>query len=183
MFIINKWIKKLSQLLIDTHKDWGGYRIENLGAPTANTHALTSGSDKARLSVVDATVADFQANAATGTCTDPQYINDNSTTTGEPRGTVDQYAEIDFGKLVAITQWRQYGSDNNNGDGEFKLEILDIYGNWHDWVTGISTRPTLDWSAWDNSGGEIICTKLRWTVTINDSQYGITRLKELQVKY
>ena len=32
-------ISKLSELEIDVHKDWGGYRIENLGAPTASGHA------------------------------------------------------------------------------------------------------------------------------------------------
>lgn len=29
---------RLSALIIDTHKDWMGYRIENLGAPLADTH-------------------------------------------------------------------------------------------------------------------------------------------------
>lgn len=31
-------IKKLSELIIDVSKDWSGYRIENIGAPTADTH-------------------------------------------------------------------------------------------------------------------------------------------------
>lgn len=29
----------LSRLVIDTHKNWEAYRLENLGAPTADTHA------------------------------------------------------------------------------------------------------------------------------------------------
>ena len=31
-------LTKLSELEIDVSKDWGGNRIENVGAPTANTH-------------------------------------------------------------------------------------------------------------------------------------------------
>jgi len=31
-------ITSLSELIIDTHKDWGGYRIQNLGAPLADAH-------------------------------------------------------------------------------------------------------------------------------------------------
>ena len=33
-------IRNLSELTIDVHKDWGGFRIENLGAPTAVGHAV-----------------------------------------------------------------------------------------------------------------------------------------------
>ena len=35
----------LSVLGIDVNKDWGGYRIENLGAPTATGHALRRGDE------------------------------------------------------------------------------------------------------------------------------------------
>ena len=38
-------ITKLSELLIDLAKDWDGYRIENLGAPTASGHALRRGDE------------------------------------------------------------------------------------------------------------------------------------------
>ncbi len=31
MYILNKWIKKISQITIDADKNWGGYKIVNLG--------------------------------------------------------------------------------------------------------------------------------------------------------
>jgi len=37
LLFLNKLINRLSQLTIDTHKDWGGYRIENVGAPLVDT--------------------------------------------------------------------------------------------------------------------------------------------------
>jgi len=38
--IINRFIKKISQIAIDGDKDWSGYRIRNLGAPAAANDAL-----------------------------------------------------------------------------------------------------------------------------------------------
>lgn len=52
MKIVNKLvggIQTLSELVIDTAKDWGGYRIENVGAPTANGHAFRRGDSHAYL--------------------------------------------------------------------------------------------------------------------------------------
>lgn len=36
---------RLSRLAIDSHKDWNGFRIQNLGPPTAGGHALRRGDE------------------------------------------------------------------------------------------------------------------------------------------
>ena len=130
-----------------------------------------------------ATVADFQANAATGTFSSPQNINDNNTATPAEGLSVDQYCEIDFGKIVIIGKWRMFGHSSNDGDGAAKIQYWDI-GNatWEDWVTGIPTRIAATWSDFTIEETIFATTKVRFTVTAlpTDNDY---RVGELEVIY
>ncbi len=56
------------------------------------------------------TVAGFQAPTATGTATNPTNINDNNIGTHTTFDAVNEYVEVDFGMLVLISQYRQYGN-------------------------------------------------------------------------
>lgn len=129
----------------------------------------------------DATLADFQTNPATGTfATAPENVNDDDTATLAIAGVIAQYAEVDFGKIIRINQWRQYGSGSNNGDGSWKIQYLDIDGAWQDWVVGISTRATADWCGMQ-SEAEVITTKIRLTAVTMDTSGGTSRIGELEV--
>jgi len=109
----------------------------------------------------EGTVAIFQATPATGNfTTSPENINDNNTGTNAQATVIDQYAEVDFGRAVAIKRYRQFGSTDNNGDGSWKIQYWDLTtGAWADWVTGIATRVGTTWS-------ELITEDLKYTTKI-----------------
>ena len=108
------------------------------------------------------TVADFQANAATGTfILDPQKINDNNTGNYGAGNVNGQYAEVDLGSTFKAKQSRQFGHISNSGS-VFKVEYYD--GSWHDWVTGVNARNTANWSNWSDIGEQEM-SKIRITVT------------------
>ncbi|GAI95217.1 unnamed protein product, partial [marine sediment metagenome] len=60
-----------------------------------------------------ATVADFQANPATGDFLTPEGLNDNNVTSMTYCAAVDKYCEVAFDVPVKITRFRHYGSANN----------------------------------------------------------------------
>lgn len=132
--------------------------------------------DATQMVALEATVALFQANAATGTCTDPDNINDNNTGTFADFDGVNEYAEIDFGKVVSITQFRYYGNASHNEDGTYKIQYYDLADHaWTDWKTGIATR-TASWSTLETVSTQftdkvrIIATALDTGITPNKNK-------------
>lgn len=132
------------------------------------------------------TVAYFQVYPATGTMPSfPEHVNDNNTGNLSTGWAIGQYCEINLGGAFKLTQFRHYGAIANNGDGVWKIQYYDIAGaSWEDWVTGIATRATADWSNWDSSGGEISTNKIRLVITTVDSGAGgQSNIAELEVKF
>lgn len=126
------------------------------------------------------TVPDFQANAATGTATNPENANDNDWNT-DVIATLNQYIEIDFGKVFAFKQFKHCGDSSNNGDGEWKIQYWDGVG-WIDWVTGISTFEfEQTWTSWQ-SGDAVTAQKIRIVASVQDS-VGSNSSGEWEVKY
>lgn len=125
-------------------------------------------------------LADYQANAATGTMTNPEYINDNNTSTIAYADTVDEYAEINFGKVVRIKKWSQCGHVSNDGDGVFKIQYYDDTNeSWIDWVTGLNTKNTNGCGDYE-ALTEVITTKVRIVNTTIDSS-GQSRFREIRI--
>lgn len=131
---------------------------------------------------LEATVMLFQANPATGDFTaNPEYINDNTTSTANAQA-INQYAEVDFQKVVTIKRWRQYGNTNNNGDGVWKIQYYNLSNHaWTDWKTGISTYGTADWTSFSTETEEIT-DKIRLICTTVDSS-AASYCRELEVIY
>ena len=129
--------------------------------------------------LTDATLADFQAIAASGTINNPTRVNDTATDSASIATSVTKYAEIDYGKWVEIDQWRIFGDNANNEDGAWKLEYYGTDLSWHDWVTGIATNKAV-WSVMA-SEDEVICSKIRITCTVLDSNDNRSALAELEV--
>jgi len=71
MQIINKFIRKLSQILIDVDKDWGGYRITNVGAPAAPGDVLRKNTRLTMTEMPDGTNGYVLAGKGVGI--DPAY--------------------------------------------------------------------------------------------------------------
>lgn len=128
------------------------------------------------------TVADWQKNAATGTATNPEYINDNDTNTFVPFDAVDEYCEIEFDELFYVNAFRYYGNDDQNEDGTYKLQYFDCDTQaWVDWKTGIPTRLG-SWS--DPADLDLVLTKkVRIVPTALDSAYGWNIPREWELKY
>lgn len=142
----------------------------------------------ALMGAIEGTVADFQANAATGDfASTPQAINDNNTGTVAYADTVAQYAEVDYGKVISLNQFRLFGNVSHAGDGDWKVQYYNLATHaWVDWVTGITTRATADWGSWDSSGGEVITNKIRLVATTIDTCDGGADRNycgEMEVKY
>ncbi len=121
----------------------------------------------------------FMTNAATGTMTSPERINDNLFVSPALADAVDEYAEVNLGRDFLIYQYRQYGEVNNTGNGLWKLQYYDT--SWHDWITGIPVRKTADWSVWA-VGSIVIGNKIRLVCTTVDA-LGSSRLAEFAVAY
>ena len=119
---------------------------------------------------IEATVAMFQVNGATGDFTTlSQRINDDNLTSFAEAGSTDQYAEVDYGLVVSIKRWRQYGDTDNNGNGEWKIQYYNLTTHaWVDWATGIATRTTRDWSSLITET-EVLTDKIRLIAVAIDS--------------
>jgi len=132
----------------------------------------------------EATAALFQANPATGTFGYiPQALNDGSVSTPAYANGVDQYAEVDFGRAVAIKRYRQYGRDKNNGNGSWKIQYWNLAtGAWADWVTGIATRAAESWSDFVTETLKYT-NKIRLVATVMDTGNDRNNLYELEVIY
>lgn len=129
------------------------------------------------------TVALFQANAGTGTCTQPEAINDNNVGYSAHCSffnAVGEYAEIDLGEIMCFRQFRHYGYPGLPLDAVFKIQYFDIFTQaWIDWKTGIPDR-TSSWSDWEIVG-IAYAQKIRVIVTDPGSDYLI--VAELEIKY
>lgn len=126
----------------------------------------------------------FIMNEATGTFSIlSKNINDGGGVGGvgdyAKANATDQYAEVDFGAIYKIKQWRHYGHTVNVGDGTWKIEYYD--GSWHDWVTGIPTRDTAYWSAWSEETA-VFASKIRLVCTDVDSSTDSV-INELQIAF
>jgi len=131
------------------------------------------------------TVAGFQKNAATGvSCAACDNINDNDTGSSSYVNAVAGYWEIDFGCMSLIKQFRHYGHANNELDGVYKMQYLDLGSNsWVDWKTGIATRGTT-WTNFEEVY-PVATTKLRVVVTTLDTAGAAYKnwLRQWEVKY
>lgn len=158
------------------------------------TVTTTTGTDKVFVLVLyrivdvvpadfsELTVADFQANPATGTCTNPENINDNNTVLYASFTAVNQYAEIEFDEPFHVNKFRYFGNGFHNEDGIYKLQYFDCDTQaWVDWKTGIPTRLG-SWSAWDDLD-LVLTKKVRIVATAIDTALDISLSGEFEMKY
>ncbi|GAI32623.1 unnamed protein product, partial [marine sediment metagenome] len=117
-----------------------------------------------------ATLADWELNPATGTFVTPERLNDGETGQVASAAALDDYCEVNFGKVVVISRFRHFGrGENTNTNGRFKLEYKDADGVYHDWVSGIIPVIGTSWSEFDSSGGEVACQGIKLTCTTFDA--------------
>lgn len=117
---------------------------------------------------LEATVALFQANSATGTfAVAPGNINDNNTGATAAPDAVDQYCEIDYKKVVTIKRWRHFGAIQTAGT-IWKIQYYNLSTHsWVDWVIDIPIRITADWGGFSTET-EVLTDKIRWVCTTID---------------
>ncbi len=93
------------------------------------------------------------------------------------------YATVDFGKLVKIRRWRQYGDLDNIGNGKWKIQSWDLStGAWVDWVTDISTRGSHSWSAYSTEEARTT-DRIKLIVTTEDTGTKGNCIRELEMIY
>ena len=132
-------------------------------------------------SFANATLSDFQANAATGSTFvwEPWKINDNDTALYARAQQPDSYAEINFGKWVKIDQWRIFGHADNNENGVWKIQYYGTDLAWHDWKIGIPTNKAV-WTSMA-SETEVTCSRVKIIATTKDTGSKDSVLGELEV--
>ncbi len=154
----------------------------SLTVSAVNVHAAISDAHHTPASKY-LTVAEFQHIPAFGDfASNPQNINNNAVGTAAGANNINQYAEVTFSCPTKITQWRQFGNDQNTGDGRWKLQYLNVSNVWTDWQTAIPVRTTEDWSNWDSSAGEVVALGFRIVCTTVDTNT-FSNIEELEVKY
>lgn len=121
---------------------------------------------------LEATVALFQANAATGTADTSEGVNDNNDAgTIVSFDAIDEYVEVNFAKVVSIKRWRwKDGAVTNTGDGRWKIQYYSLATHaWVDWVTEIPTLTTA--AAWREftTETEVLTDKVRIIATAIDT--------------
>lgn len=154
----------------------------------------TTGTDKVYVLVlyriVDAeaadfpelTVADWQANPATGTATEPEKTNDNNDGTYSIFDAVGEYCEIMFNVPFYVNKFRYLGFPTHQKDGTYKLQYFDCDTQaWVDWKTGIPTRLNT-WSDWADLD-LVLTKKVRIVATALDTQFSESRSVEWELKY
>jgi hypothetical protein len=160
-----------------TGEGMGGDRVERVIVRDSETGAIVEGE-----------LGHCQFNAATGTMSDPDNINDDETGNTAAANTVGEYAQILFPTITRLARWRISlgGTNGANGDGEFKLQYFDIFlGEWTDWVTGIPYAPT-GWDDWTDyvQADDIITSGVRIVCTVVDTgSNGESKVAELEVIY
>lgn len=150
------------------------------GSEVTDTDAMRNKA--IQLIPLDLTVSRFQMNAATGTMTSPEKINDNSTGHPAYSDTIDQYVEVKFSEPFRLNKYRHFGHAFNSDDGVFKIQYFNHTTEaWVNWITGISTRED-NWSGWIG-GAIVITTKIRLITTTLDSGPADSIYGELEMKY
>ena len=129
---------------------------------------------------VKATVADFQANAGTGTGSFPEKINNNNI--GDYIVLkLNEYVEVNFGKKVGIKRFRIFGDAVEKNDGKLKLQIWDSdIAGYIDWKTNIPTVAGDVWTEFTTLDLRIT-TKVKLVCTTAST--GNNRLREMEVIY
>ena len=135
------------------------------------------------VTAVQATAEIFQVTPATGTMYSTDVLNDNTFVITAFADAIGEYGQIDYPYPVLVTKVRQYGHINNNGDGVWKLQYLNLGTQLYvDWITGISTRTTNSWSAFTSST-RARTTSVRWVCTTVDTGDTRSYIRELEVIY
>ena len=167
---IYDFLGNLLGLLTDTQKT----DLTDGGETTLHTHAPAI-DDALKLKVYQ-----MQLNPATGTCTNPTVVNDGSIV-NPTDFTLNEYAEIKFECMQYLTQYRQAGATNNNGDGFWKIQYYKPDAGWTDWITDIPTRTLDSFGDWA-SGSTIYCSRIRLICTKADTGAN-SNIRELELKY
>ena len=113
------------------------------------------------------TAINFRNNAATGTATNPQKINDYFVTALCIFDDVGEYCEIEFDEPCYISQFRHYGTAMQSEDGTYKIQHWDGAG-WVDNTTSIATRQG-SWSAFADLTLAVVTKKIRIIATALDT--------------
>lgn len=125
------------------------------------------------------TLAQFQANAATGTALYPEEVN-NVATGGTARfDAVGEYAEIQLDLYTFITRYRIFGTNTNVEDGAYKIQHYED-GGWVDNTLNIPTNKML-WSAWAFLDIPVYTKVIRLVATSIDTGASISFIGELEV--
>lgn len=122
---------------------------------------------KATQSFIDLEAVDTQYYAATGTCVDPQRINNGSIFDAGLFENIGEYAQIIFPAKAYLTQFRHYGEALNNDDGVFKIQHY-LHDAWVDNIINQSTRDET-WTAWTNLTTPVFTDRVRIIATTIDS--------------
>lgn len=150
------------------------------GSEVTDTDAMRN--EAIRLIPSDLTASGFRVNAATGTATNPERINDNNAGTNAVMDAVNEYCEIVFDKVYRFNKYRYAGYASHVKDGTYKIQYFNhSTDTWTDWVTEISTRDG-NWSDWV-SDGTVITSKVRIVATALDTFVNQNFPGEFEMKY
>jgi len=128
--------------------------------------------------VAPLTAAEFRTNAATGTTTWPDNLNDNDTAAFCAANVIGKYAEVVFPAKSFISQYRYYGNNDNNNDGVSKIQCWN--GSvWVDNTIDIPTRGA-SWSSWKYLNFPCMTTKIRFVCVTVDTR-GENKTGELEI--
>ena len=127
------------------------------------------------------TVAQFQVNAGTGTAENPQKINDTSVTASVMSDVIGEYAQVLFSHPMWIKEYRHHGISGLAGDGRWKIQIYHD-GAWIDNTVAIPLRNLESWSDWVALTIPVYTQGIRFVATTIDSTYGISSVRELEIR-
>jgi len=147
--------------------------------------AMTALRDAVILEVIDAfkiSVTHMTGVTASGDFTNnPANVFDGNVYNDGNPTVVDQYAQLAFGALVTLRDFRMYGASLNTTDaGRWKISYQDILGAWVDLETGIPSTVGDAWSSWTEFSSQPEAKAIRITCTT----YVVSskRIGELQIR-
>ena len=127
------------------------------------------------------TVVQFQANVGTGTAEEPQKINDTSVAASVMFDVVGEYAQVLFPHPMWIKEYRHHGTSGLAGDGRWKIQIYHD-GAWVDNTVAIPLRNLESWSDWVVLTIPAYTQGIRFVATTIDSTFGISSVRELEIR-
>jgi len=131
----------------------------------------------------EATLGQFGEYVAIGNVDFPERLNDGLTVNSVQADIINEFAQVTFSDLVKIKRWRQFGDIDNAADGEWKIQYWNVVTDaWVDWVTGIPTRATADWSNLATEA-EVVTTKIRLVATALETDHNVNNINELEVYF